>query len=255
MNAADAQAQGQAQAPAPAPGKGEPTPVAFSRIRRTMARRMAEMATIPAFYLRVDADVAELLELRAELRAGGAATGEPVPSVNDFVIAACGRALVDHPLVNASLGEQGGAVTHARVNVGCALSADGELLVPTVYDADAKSAREIARETRELVARAPRFSIDELRDGTFTVSNLGMFGVHGFDAIVNGPQVAILAVGAARSAGDGTRSQASPMQLSLGCDHRVLTGTDGARFLADVKDLLEQAPRALLEPASRQVAV
>lgn len=232
---------------APPPGKGQSAPLELSRIRRTMARLMAQTVSIPTFYLRSDVDLSTLLALRQQMCEQ--ASGQRPPSINDFVVAACSKALRSHPLLNCCFAADG-PVSNSRINVGVALSANGELLVPTVYDADAKPAQQIALQTRALIAQAPKFTIDELRDSTFTVSNLGMYGVQSFDAIVNPPQVAILAVGAMRTAQVPQRS--TVMQLSLGCDHRVLTGTDGAQFLAEVIDLLQQRPSSLIAAGEGQ---
>jgi len=222
----------QAQPGVVAPGRGSSEPAKLPLIRRAMARRMAEAATVPCFYLRITADAGPALAARREL-----ADADPRPTLNDYIVRAVARALAEHPAVNASF-DEGGIVTHARVNVGVAISIGDGLVVPAVYDADRKSAVEIAAETRALVVAAGERSLgrDVLRDSTFTVSNLGMFAIEDFDPVVNPPQAAILGVGAAAEA-DGSR----PLRLTLGCDHRVLTGTEGALFLASVKEHLEAA--------------
>jgi pyruvate dehydrogenase E2 component (dihydrolipoamide acetyltransferase) len=215
-------------------GRGEPEMVRLSMMRRAMARRLAEAATVPVFYLRLRADVSGLFAERARLREAGAGG---VPSVNDYVLAATARALRAHPTVNASWAD-GEVALLPRVNVGVAIAIPDGLVVPAIYDADRLSAAEIGATTRALAesAKARRLSREELRDATFTVSNLGMFGIEDFDPVINPPQAAILGVGAAAEGPDGRRL----LGLTLGCDHRVLTGSEGAEFLATVKAGLEE---------------
>ncbi len=173
----------------------------------------------------------------------------PAPSVNDLVIKACALALREHPRVNGSYADDA-FVLHERVNVGFAVAAPDSLLVPVVADADRRPVTEIAAATRELAARARDGQITpaELSGATFTVSNLGMFGVDRFTAIINTPQAAILAVGAATERAvvrDGAVTAAVMMTATLAADHRILYGADAARFLTDVRDRL-QAPIGLL---------
>jgi pyruvate dehydrogenase E2 component (dihydrolipoamide acetyltransferase) len=206
--------------------------VPLTATQATIARRMVESATtIPAFTVSMDVD----LSLVAQLRKAG---GDDVPSLNDFVVKAVALTLRDEPRFNASWGGDH-VLLHKRVDVGIAVAADGALLVPVVRNADARSLSEIAAETRRLAdaARNRRLSPDELQGATFTVSNLGMFGVRSFTAIVDPPQVAILAVGGVRD--DGV------MTATLSCDHRVVYGVDGARFLATLRDYLRQPLRLL----------
>jgi len=228
-------------------GKGEVTTVELSSVQKTIARRMAESkATIPDFQVRTEADVTELLALRAQMKAaqGGA------PSVNDFVVKATALALREHPRANGAY-KDGGFELYGRVNVGVAVAGEGTLIVPTIFDADAQPVTAIAQQTRALAERVRSGAITppELSGGTFTVSNLGMFGVTSFTAIVTTGQAGILAVGAAveRPAFDagGAVVRRSLMDLSLSSDHRILYGADAARFLARVRELLEQ-PLALL---------
>jgi len=213
-------------------GRGEPELVRLSMMRRAMARRLAEAATVPCFYLRLRADVSGVFAERARLREEGVGG---VPSVNDYVLAASSKALREHPVVNASWAD-GEVELLPRVNVGVAIAIDDGLVVPAVYDTDRLDPAEIGAATKALAesARARRLSRDELRDATFTVSNLGMFGIEDFDPVVNPPQAAILGVGAAAAEGDRRL-----LALTLGCDHRVLTGAEGAEFLGTVKRGLE----------------
>jgi len=170
---------------------------------------------------------------------------DPVPSFNDMVVKACAGALREHPRVNGSY-RDGKFELYDRVNVGIAVAAMDALVVPTVFDADQKSLGQIARDAREVIGKVKDKTVTppELSGGTFTVSNLGMFGIEQFTAIINPPQAAILTVGKLekRPAVDdkGKLIARDQMVLTLVCDHRILYGADGAEFLARVKDLLEQ---------------
>ncbi|HZV74930.1 MAG TPA: dihydrolipoamide acetyltransferase family protein [Conexibacter sp.] len=232
-------ASGNGAAPAAA------TVVELTRMQQTIARRMSEAkATIPDFQVRTEVDVTELVELRGRLKAASVAT-----SVNDFVVRACAVALTRHPRANGSF-RDGAFQLHAAVNVGVAVAGPDLLVVPVIRDADRKPIVQIGEETRTLAGRVREGTITppELAGGTFTVSNLGMFGVTSFTAVVNPGQAAILAVGAARErlALAGGQVQArQALELSLSCDHRILYGADAAAFLADVRGLLE-APLTLL---------
>ncbi|MCW3012014.1 MAG: 2-oxo acid dehydrogenase subunit [Solirubrobacterales bacterium] len=212
-------------------GRGEPEVVKLAIGRRAMVRATLEGAAVPAFYLRLSADVRALLAARKALPDGP-------PSVNDLVVRAAALALRAHPGANGAYVD-GEVHLYPRVNVGVAMAVPGGLVVPAVYDADVKDAYEISAAVRAAaeLARRKKLTRELLADATFTVSNLGMFGIEDFDPIVNAPQAAILGVGAASA--DGR------MRLSLGCDHRVLTGAEGAPFLATLRDHLE-APEGLL---------
>ncbi len=249
-----------------ASAKGETTVVELSRTQQTIARRMAESkATIPDFALQAEIDMERCVALRSELKR---LSPEEAPTYNDMVVKACALALHEHPRANGSY-RDGKLQLHSRVNVGVAVAvgADGDaeasgtagmagaLVVPTVFDAALKSLGEIARETRALAerVRAGTITPPELGGGTFTVSNLGMYGVRSFSAIVNPPQAAILSVGslapravvlADGADGDGKIVARHTMAVTLVCDHRILYGADAARFLARVRELLEE-PAAL----------
>jgi pyruvate dehydrogenase E2 component (dihydrolipoamide acetyltransferase) len=234
--------------------KGETTEVELSRTQQTIARRMAESkATIPHFALEAEVDMDECVALREELKRV-AGEGEVIPTYNDMVVKACALALRTHPRANSSY-RDGRVHLHSRINVGVAVATEAEgpqggtLIVPTVFDAERKALGEIARETRALAARVRDGSITppELSGGTFTVSNLGMFGVKSFTAIINPPQAAILSVGMVRQlpvARDRGILLRHTMSVTLACDHRILYGADAARFLAHTRDLLER-PSAL----------
>jgi pyruvate dehydrogenase E2 component (dihydrolipoamide acetyltransferase) len=236
-----------------ATAKGETTTVELSRTQQTIARRMAESkATIPEFSLQTDVDMEDCVRLRSELKRisederGTGTLG--TPTYNDMIVKAAALALREHPRANASY-RDGQLQLHSRVNVGVAVATDDALVVPTVFDAGEKSLGEIARETRGLAerVRAGTITPPELGGGTFTVSNLGMFGVKSFEAIINPPQAAILSVGTLEPRAvvrEGEIVARATMTLTLVCDHRVLYGADAAGLLARIRELL-QAPAAL----------
>ena len=241
-----------AAAPAPAPAqtgtaKGDVVTVELTRVQQVIARRMAESkATVPEFTLTADVDMTDAVALRAQLKAVG---GEPTPSYNDLVVKACALALREFPRANGAY-RDGRFELYGRVNVGVAVAAQDALVVPTVFDADSRSLSEIAQATRALAERVRSGEITppELSGGTFTVSNLGMYGVSSFTAVINPPQAAILAVGAlvprAVPVGDDIVAR-QVMPVTLACDHRILYGADAAQFLGRIRELLEH-PVALL---------
>jgi pyruvate dehydrogenase E2 component (dihydrolipoamide acetyltransferase) len=224
-------------------GKGETTTQDLTRLQQTVARRMAESkATAPDFVLNVDVDMEEAVDLRKRLK-GAAGEGQPVPSFNDFVVKAAALALADFPRANGAY-RDGKFELYSRVNVGVAVAGQDALVVPTVFDADTKSLGQIARETRALAerVRAGAITPPELSSGTFTVSNLGMFGIQSFVAVINPPQAAILAVGAMAPTPvvrDGEVVVRNIMRLTLACDHRILYGADAAEFLGRIRERLE----------------
>jgi pyruvate dehydrogenase E2 component (dihydrolipoamide acetyltransferase) len=251
--------QPQPQPQGVATAKGQTSDVQLSRTQQTIARRMAESkATIPDFTLQIDVDMEECVKLRAQLKQISQHEREPeapgsreqlkAPTYNDMVVKACALALREHPTANGSY-RDGALQLHSRVNVGVAVAAENTLVVPTVFDADEKSLGEIARETHTLAQRVRDATITppELGGGTFTVSNLGMYGVRSFSAIINPPQAGILSVGslAPRAVvSDGAVLARNTMTLTLACDHRILYGAEAAQFLARVRELLE-TPSAL----------
>ncbi|HEY6759156.1 MAG TPA: dihydrolipoamide acetyltransferase family protein [Baekduia sp.] len=234
---------------APAAGaKGEVEVVELSRMQATVARRMAEAkATIPEFVLSRTVAMDAAVELRTMLRA--AAPEAPVPSYNDMVVRACALALRAHPRANGAY-RDGRFELYGRVNVGIAVAAGDALLVPTIFDADVKSLGTIGREARALAGKCRDGAITppELSGGTFAVSNLGMFGVDRFTAVINPPQAAILAVGALRRepvVRDDALAIGHVMEITLTCDHRILYGAQAAELLGDIAGRLER-PIALL---------
>jgi pyruvate dehydrogenase E2 component (dihydrolipoamide acetyltransferase) len=219
-----------------------------SRSQQLIARRMASAkATIPEFQVTVEVDAEAAFDLREQLRG----QAEPLPSVNDLVIKACALALRAHPGLNSAYID-GHFERYGRVNVGVAVAGAGTLVVPTVFDADSKPLTEIAVATRALAAKVRDGSITppELSGATFTVSNLGMLGVTRFTAVINPPQAAILAVGAANpraSVGpDGSVSVRRVMEITISADHRIVYGADAADFLATVRKRLERPAGLLL---------
>jgi pyruvate dehydrogenase E2 component (dihydrolipoamide acetyltransferase) len=245
--AAEVEAKPQQPEPAGDAGnRGEMQVQELTRLQRTVSRRMAESkATAPDFALEVEIDMSLCVELRARLKE----VEDKPPSFNDMVVKACANALREHPRVNAAY-RDGKFELYSRVNVGVAVAANDALVVPTVFDADTKSLGEISRTVQSLATkvRDGQITPPELSGGTFTVSNLGMYGIDRFSAVINPPQAAILAVGSLKKkpvVDDGGRIVARDMMsATLICDHRILYGADGAKFLARVRELLEQ-PLAL----------
>jgi len=221
--------------------------IALSLLRRTSGRRLTESArTAPHFYVTASADIEELVGLRAELNDQLKTAGRPKVSLNDLVIRACALTLRHHPDVNSSLVDDNTLRRQHEINIGVAVAVDEGLLVPVLRNADHKSVGTIAQESAELAgrARARQLTTDEMSGGTFTISNLGMYGVEQFTAIINPPQAAILAVGASRREAtvlpDGSLAARTRIRYTLSADHRVLNGADAARFLADLTNLLER---------------
>lgn len=222
--------------------KGEVTRTELTRLQQTVARRMAESkATAPDFQLQVEIDMASCVELRARLKQ----VADPAPSLNDMIVKACAIALREAPRVNGAY-KDGEFEHYSQVNVGIAVAGQDALVVPTIFGAGTKSLGEIARSARELAGKVKEGTITppELSGGTFTVSNLGMFGIDSFSAIINPPQAALLAVGAVKMrpvVEDSGRIVArETMTATLVADHRILYGADAAEFLARVRELLEQ---------------
>jgi len=232
----------------PETAKGQVTHEDLSKTQQVIARRMAESkATAPHFYLEAEIDMSRAVEARARVKAA-AGEGEVVPSFNDMVVKACAIALREHPRANAAY-RDGRFELYSRVNVGVAVAAQDALVVPTLFDADRKGLRQIATEARALAQRVRDGSITppELSGATFTVSNLGMYGIDSFAAVINPPQAAILAVGAIRErpvVRDGELTAAHMLSVNLACDHRILYGAPAAEFLTRVRALLEE-PLAL----------
>ncbi|MDE0173827.1 MAG: pyruvate dehydrogenase complex dihydrolipoamide acetyltransferase [Defluviicoccus sp.] len=236
-----------ARAPAVA-ASAEDRTVRLSTMRRVIADRMTESkATVPHFYLTVDCEVDELLKVRREIndRIEGARV-----SVNDIVIRACALALREVPAANVSWAGEGTMKQHGSVDISVAVAVPGGLVTPIVRNADAKGLVGIAAEMKELAARAKEGKLlpDEYQGGSFSISNLGMYGVRSFDAVINPPQACILAVGAAEPrpvVRDGEIVPATVMSCTLSVDHRVVDGAIGAELLGAIKRNIEYPPAML----------
>ena len=226
--------------------------VRISQMRKAIARRLAESKyTSPHFYLTSDVDVAALVTQRAMLNDYLAKSGGPKVSFNDFVTKACASALVQHPDVNVTYAPEDGVILkYNYVDIGIAVAIEDGLVTPVIRDAQQKSVATIAQEIQALAARArdKKLTPEEMEGSTFTTSNLGMFGVDSFTAIINPPNSCILAIGGIRDTPvveNGSIVAGKRMKLTLSCDHRVVDGAVGAQFIATVKDLLE-SPLSLL---------
>jgi pyruvate dehydrogenase E2 component (dihydrolipoamide acetyltransferase) len=233
--------------PAAPSGKGTVEVVEPNRLQSLIARRMAEAkATIPHFQVQTDVVMDAAVAFREQLKDAGAGA----PSFNDLVVKAAALALRHHRLANGAY-RDGHFELHSRVNVGIAVAADHALVVPTIFDADQKSLGTIAGESRRLAerVRAGEVTPAELSGATFTVSNLGMYGMTAITPVINPPQAAILGVGAMREVlarVDGDIVDRWLMTLTLSCDHRILYGADAAAFLSAIRELLEKPARLAL---------
>jgi len=242
---------------ATAPAPAEPAPpeapadvevVQLGSVRKTIARRLTEAWTAPVFQLGVSADMTEALALRERL-VERVAEGDVKPTVNDLLVKLSASALMRHPAVNSTF--HGDEIhRHPDADIGIAVAAPVGLVVPVVRSADRLTIQEIARVRSDLVTRARdgKLTLADLDGGTFTISNLGMFGVEQFVAVLNPPQVAILAVGAVKQEAvvvDGEIDVAPLVHMTLTCDHRALDGADGADFLRTLVALVEEPALAL----------
>ncbi|WP_166806470.1 dihydrolipoamide acetyltransferase family protein [Cryobacterium serini] len=235
--------------PAPAAVSTDSVSVPVSRIRAVTARRLTESQAVPHFFLTSVVNVERLVAFRADVNESLAALGTKV-SLNDLFVRASAVALRAHPEVNASWGD-GVILRHNHVNVGVAVATDDGLLVPVVTDADQKSLGAIATETRALagLARTGSLSLAQMSGGTFTISNLGMFGIDSFTAVLNPPEAGILAIGAASdvpAVRDGVLVTVPTVKITLTVDHRVLDGAVAAAFLRDLVTLLEEPLRIVI---------
>ncbi len=216
----------------------------LSSMRKTIARRLSQSKqAAPHFYVTKSVDAGPLMSLRSELNDRLVAAGRDKVSVNDIIVRAASVVLREHPVVNSSFADDS-IVQHGRVHVGVAVATEAGLVVPVIRDADGKNLTTISTETRELAGRARdrKLSPDEMSGGTFTVSNLGMYGIDHFTAVINPPEAAILAVGAVASeAGvrDGELAVVQRMTMTLSADHRVVDGAQAAEFVRDLAAVLE----------------
>jgi len=222
-------------------------PQRVSQMRKTIAKRLAESKfTSPHFYLTMEANMANAISARKDINADP----DVKISFNDIVVKATAAALRKHPMINASW--QGDTIeVHSDINIGVAVAVEDGLVVPVIRNADAKSMTMIGAEVRELAgkARSKKISIQEMQGNTFTISNLGMFGVEEFTAIINPPDACILAVGTIVEkpiVKDGDIVAGKMMKLTLSCDHRIVDGATGAQFLKTLKAYLENPIRILV---------
>jgi pyruvate dehydrogenase E2 component (dihydrolipoamide acetyltransferase) len=228
------------------PSRTDDDEVPLTAIRRVTARRLTESAAVPHFYLTSVVDAERLLAFRADINAALADTDGKV-SVTDLLVRACAVVLRAHPQVNSSWA--GDKILHHRgVHIGVAVATDEGLIVPVVRDTDRKTLREIAAEARALAERAHAGTLatPEFSGGTFTISNLGMYAVDHFTALINPPEAAILAVGAATPepvVRDGEVVVRSILKLTLSVDHRVVDGAPAAAFLRELKEVLQEPLR------------
>jgi pyruvate dehydrogenase E2 component (dihydrolipoamide acetyltransferase) len=236
-----------AAAPLPPPPALKAQQIPLTAMRRTIAKRLGEsIGPIPHFFLTVDLDVTALLALRGQLND---IHGSKV-SLNDFIVRAAALALRHHPNVNASWGDEAIA-QHGEVHVGIAVSTPEGLITPVVRNADAKAVTDIATEVRTLAEKAKNRKLqpNEYQGSTFTISNLGAWGIEEFTAIINPPNVAILAVGAASQQPvvvDGQVVIRDRMKVTMSCDHRVVDGAAGADYLKTLRQYIEQPLRLVM---------
>jgi pyruvate dehydrogenase E2 component (dihydrolipoamide acetyltransferase) len=232
----------------------------LSMMRKAIARRLTESKqTVPHFYLTVDVDAGPLARLRDQINLDLAAV-QPMPeasdappskvSFNDLIIKACAVALVRVPECNASFTQEA-IVVHRRVDISVAVAIPDGLVTPVVRHADTKSIIAIAREVRDLAARAKARKLrpEEMSDGTFSISNLGMYGIDSFAAVINPPEGAILAVGRVRDepvVWEGAVVPGKRLAMTLSCDHRVVDGAVGAQFLSELRTLVERPTQMLV---------
>jgi pyruvate dehydrogenase E2 component (dihydrolipoamide acetyltransferase) len=221
--------------------------VPFTNVRRVIARRLGESArTIPHFYVTSVADAEALVQLRTDLNEQLTATGRTKVSLNDLLIRACALALREHPLVNASYVNDSSPtmLVHHRINIGVAVASNNGLVVPVISDADQKTVSQLGTETKQLatLAKTKGLSLEQMSGGTFTISNLGMYGVEEFTAIINPPEGAILAVGTTTrepvAAGDEVVLRYR-LRYTLSADHRIIDGALAAQFLQTLTRLIE----------------
>lgn len=235
------------------PAAGAPAPtgtetIGMSRMRQTIARRMAQSKSeAPHYYVTVDIDMTQAEQIRHQLN--DELHGETHMSVNDFIVKASAVALARHPIFNTWFVD-GAIRQHEAINVCIAIALEDGLIAPAILDCGSKSLPDIAQASRSLAERAKsgRLKPEEYSGGTFTVSNLGMFGVEALVAIIQPPQAAILGVGGVRTAPvvrEGKIESAELMKVALSADHRVTDGAQGAQFLSEIRRLLEH-PAALL---------
>jgi len=226
--------------------------IPWTGMRKAIAEKMSRSkGEIPHFYLTLEVDMTRTLELREKLIPKVQEVSGTKLSINDIIIKAAAVALTEYPIVNSTATEEG-ILMRDRINIGLAVALENGLIVPVVKDADRKGLARISKETAELIAKARegRMLPDDYQGGTFTISNLGMYDIEEFAAIINAPESAILAVGKIVKkpvVDEDDRIVIRPMmKLTLSCDHRVIDGALGARFLKRIKEILEDPLEMLL---------
>src|SRR5512138_2059004 len=241
IEAAGAGGQAAARAPMRAPSGTDFEDIPLTQIRKTIAKRLVEsIGPIPTFYLTAEFDLTRVTEMRAAMLEMG---DEYKVSINDVLLKAVATALAQHPEVNAHwLGDR--IRQHHRVHLGMAVATPDGLIVPVIADADQKRMSEISAEARELAKRARdrKLTPEEYTGSTFSISNLGMFGIDEFTAIINPPEVAILAIGTAQDVAvphDGGYATRKRVRVTMSCDHRAVDGAVGATFLQTLRRLVE----------------
>lgn len=227
----------------------EDATVSLNANQRVTAKRLSDNAGVPTFRLTSKVDADALMAFRSEINERLATTGDKV-SLTDLLTRACAVMLREHPEVNSSWNEDS-IIRRGAVNVGIAVALDSGLIVPVIRDADLKSVSQIGRESRDLAERAKSGKLhpDEFSGGSFSISNLGMYGIDDFTAIINPPEAAILAVGAAVDepvVRDGELTTRTVITMTMTVDHRVLNGAEAAVFLGDLKALLEEPLRIVV---------
>jgi pyruvate dehydrogenase E2 component (dihydrolipoamide acetyltransferase) len=228
----------------------EPEARPLSMMRKTIARRLTESKqNVPHFYLTIDVDVGAFVELRERINQEIGVDKPDKISLNDLLIKACAVALVRVPECNAQFTPEA-ILLHKRVDISVAVAVPDGLVTPVVRNADQKSIVAISKETRDLAARArtKKLRPEEMLDGTFSMSNLGMFGIDAFAAVINPPEGAILSIGRVReepTVRDGQIVAGKRLSMTLSCDHRVVDGAVGAAFLAELRALVERPMRVL----------
>jgi pyruvate dehydrogenase E2 component (dihydrolipoamide acetyltransferase) len=243
---ADAAAPAAARQPAAQPtGDARYREHPLSQMRKTIARRLTQsIGPVPHFFLTVEADMGEAMRLRGRINERFAADGVKA-SPNDLIIKAVAMALKRHPFVNAAWTDSAIRL-YEQVHIGVAVAVDEGLITPIIRDADLKGVADIAREVKELAGRAreKKLKPEEYTGSTFSISNLGMFGIDEFTAVINPPEAAILAVGAIAPKvvvdGEGNMAVRQRMRMTLSCDHRVIDGATGAAFLQTLVGFLEE---------------
>ena len=242
-------------APTPSPVASAPASdadyedLSLSQMRKTIARRLAEsIGPVPHFFLTIDVDMGRAIEARRSINAMLEKEGRKI-SLNDLIIRATAATLRRHPACNAHwLGDS--IRRFNRVHIGVAVAVEDGLITPVVRDADAKGVAQIGAEVREMAGRARERKLkpEEYTGATFSISNLGMFGIHEFTAVINPPEAGILAIGGVEETPvveDGQVVVRSRMRITMSCDHRVIDGATGAAFLATLREMLEE-PAAML---------